>query len=255
MIRTRLLAAGLLLALQLPLGATAGTLSVVPSPRWVHVAHVYDGDTFRTREGTRVRLLGINAPEVAHGDEPGQVLGEKAGRRLKALIGGKEVRLVTDAVHHDVYGRLLAHVYRRDGTWIDGLLVKEGLAHVYIFPPNFLHAAELLKDEDAARAQGLGIWATKRFRVLAAAEVGRGLAGQFRLVEGRVEHVSRGGLAFRMGRLHVSVPRAYRRYFPARLGLSAGERVRVRGVLRISRGGQLYLALHSPFSISKMIAP
>jgi endonuclease YncB( thermonuclease family) len=255
LIRTRLFAAGLLLAPLMPVGAGAGTLSIIPSPRWVHVAEVYDGDTFRTDGGVRVRLLGINAPEVAHHDAPGQPLGEEASRRLKALIGGRQVRLETDAVRHDAYGRLLAHVYRRDGTWIDGALVSEGLAHVYIFPPNFRHATVLLKDEDAAREQRLGIWATARFRVLAVAEADRRHVGQFRVIEGRVDHVERNGLGFRMGGLFVSVPRAYRRYFPARLRLTAGERVRVRGVLRLSERGRLFLALHSPFDLSKIIQP
>ena len=219
------------------------------------MAYVYDGDTFRTDDGTRVRLLGINAPEVAHHDAPGQPLGEKASLRLRALIGGREVRLQTDAVRHDVYGRLLAHVYRRDGTWIDGELVSEGLAHVYIFPPNFRHAAALLKDEDTARAQKLGIWAVPRFQVLTAAEVTRSHVGQFRVIEGRIDHVAKSGLGFRMGRLHVSIPRAYRRYFPGRLNLAAGSHVRVRGVLRLSDRGWLYLALHSPFELSKIISP
>ncbi len=247
---TRLLPVGLLLAILASHAAYAGTLSVVSPDRWVHVAHVYDGDTFRTDGGEKVRLVGINAPEVAHDDEPGQPLGKRAGARLRGLVLDREVRLMTDAQQHDIYGRLLAHVYLRDGTWINGLLVREGLAHVYIFPPNFAHAVSLLHEEDTARARHLGIWATGRFRVLAAAEVSHAQAGQFRIVEGTVTHVHKNGLGFRLGRLHVDIPRAYRRYFPGRLHLMEGERVRVRGVLRVGRHRRLYLALHSPFSLA-----
>jgi micrococcal nuclease len=253
--RARLLAAGLLLATLASYHADAGTLSIVSPDQWVHVAYVYDGDTLRTDDGEKVRLLGINAPEVAHGNEPGQPLGEAAGKRLKALVLGREVRLQTDKDHRDIYGRLLAHVYLRDGTWIDGLLVKEGLAHVYIFPPNFRHANALLHDEDAARASRLGIWATKRFRVLAAAEVSTAEAGQFRVVEGTVTSVHRNSLGFRLGHLNISIPRAYRRYFPHRLRLARGARVRVRGTVRISGGRHLYLALHSPFNLSIISMP
>jgi endonuclease YncB( thermonuclease family) len=253
--RNRLLATGLLLAVLAAHHAHAGTLSVVGPDRWAHVAYVYDGDTIRTDDGEKVRLLGINAPEVAHGDEPGQPLGEAAGKRLKALVLDREVRLQTDEDKHDVYGRLLAHVYLRDGTWIDGLLVKEGLAHVYIFPPNFRHAEALLHAEDVARGRRLGIWATGRFRVLAAAEVDRSQAGQFRVVEGAVSSVHRNGLGFRLGRLNISIPRAYRRYFPARLRLARGMRVRVRGTVRVSGGRHLYLALHSPFNLSIISMP
>ncbi len=250
MSRFRLLIVGLLLTAAPLHTVFAGTLSVVGPDRWAHVAYVYGVD-----DGTRVRLLGTNAPDVAHHDAPGQPLGEKAGRRMRDLILGREARLQTDEVHHDAYGRLLAHIYRRDGTWIDGVLVSEWLAHVYIFPPNFRHAAALLKDEDKARAQKLGIWAVPRFQVLTAAEVTRSLVGQFRVIEGRVDHVAKNGLAFRMGRLHVSIPRAYRRYFPRRLNLATGSHVRVRGVLRLSDRGRLYLALHSPFELTKIISP
>jgi micrococcal nuclease len=251
----RRLIAGLLLAVLASHGAYAGTLSIVGPDQWVHVAYVYDGDTLRTDDGEKVRLLGINAPEVAHGDEPGQPLGEEAGKRLRELVLGREVRLQTDEVHHDVYGRLLAHVYLRDGTWIDGLLVKEGLAHVYTFPPNFLHTAQLLADEDEARAHHRGIWVTERFRVLAATEVSAANAGQFRIVEGVVTHMQRNGLGFRLGRLHISIPRAYRRYFPARLRLAPITRVRVRGTVRIAGKNRLYLALHSPFNLSIIPSP
>lgn len=247
--------AALLLAALAPQAAIGGTLSIVPSPRWVHVAYVDDGDTFRTDGGTRVRLLGINAPEVAHRDSPGQPYGRRARRRLRALIGGRTVRLETDRVHRDVYGRLLAHVYRRDGTWIEAVLVREGLAHAYIFPPNFRHAEALLRQEQQARRRKLGIWTASRFRVLSADEVSARQAGQFRLIEGHITHVASHGLAFRLGRLHVSIPRAYRRYFPQGLHLSAGEAVRVRGVLRISNRGRLYLALHSSFALSKIMRP
>lgn len=247
---TRLLTIGLLLVLLVSHGVYAGTLSFVSPDRWVHVAHVYDGDTFRTDDGEKVRIVGINAPEVAHDGEPGQPLGKRASARLKALVLDRKVRLQTDAQQHDVYGRLLAHVYLRDGTWINGLLVREGLAHVYIFPPNFAHAVTLLQDEDQARAHHLGIWATRRFRVLTAVEVSRAQAGQFRVVEGTVTWVQKNGLGFHLGRLHVDIPRAYHRYFPGRLHLAAGERVRVRGVLRVGGHHRLYLALHSPFSLT-----
>ena len=253
--RARLLAIALLLSAAIPHASVAGTLSIVGPDQWAHVAYVYDGDTLRTDDGEKVRLLGINAPEVAHDNEPGQPLGEEAGNRLRALVLGQEVRLQTDEVHRDVYGRLLAHVYLRDGTWIDGLLVKEGLAHVYLFPPNFLHADALLREEDTARSSRLGIWATGRFRVLAATEVSRAEAGQFRVVEGTVTRMQRNGLVFRMARLNVSIPRAYRRYFSGRLALAAGTRVRVRGTVRVSGKNRLYLALHSPFNLSIISMP
>ncbi|MFQ5581895.1 MAG: thermonuclease family protein [Mariprofundaceae bacterium] len=226
---------------------SAGTLSTLTQSRWVEVAHVYDGDTFRTAKGEKVRLLGINTPEVAHNIEPGQPFGKRARTRLVQLLQGKLVRLRTDKNRHDNYGRLLAQVWLRDGTWINALLVREGLAHVYTFAPNFHWAGQLLQEERTARQAKTGIWSNRRFRVLNASQVSRRHIGQFRIVEGQAKGSKRA--AFQLGELNVSIPRKYRTYFDPLPHLREGQPVRIRGTIRASSRGRLYLALHSPYDL------
>ncbi|MFQ5519572.1 MAG: thermonuclease family protein, partial [Mariprofundus sp.] len=132
----RIKLSALICLLLISAGADAGTLSVIGQARWVSVASVFDGDTFRTSSGEKVRLLGINTPEIAHGSQPGQAYASKAARRLSSLIGGKSVQLRTDKEKRDKYGRTLAQVYLRDGQWVNRILVEEGLAQVYTFAPN-----------------------------------------------------------------------------------------------------------------------
>src|SRR4051812_3247557 len=67
------------------------------------VAQVIDGDTVRIRIGPdsteeTVRLLGIDAPEVAHGatTQPAH-WGPQSAAYLKELVGGKSVTLRLDA--------------------------------------------------------------------------------------------------------------------------------------------------------------
>ncbi|HKI62626.1 MAG TPA: thermonuclease family protein [Mariprofundaceae bacterium] len=225
----------------------AGTLSVVEQGRWVTVSHVYDGDTFRSSRGERVRLLGINAPEVAHNDQPGQPLGKTAGLRLAKLIAGKAVQLRLDRDKKDAYGRTLAQVYLPDGTWVNELLVREGMAQVYTFAPNFRWTASLVQAEKLARSKELGIWHDERFRVLAAQAVSNRHVGQFRVIEGRVGRT--GSWKFRLGRLHVSVPRKYRQWFGKMPKLTSGRSVIVHGTVRTSGQGTLFLALHSPYDL------
>jgi len=59
------------------------------------VERVSDGDTVAaiSENGTklRIRLLGIDAPEIAHGTKPGQPYGEEARDYFDRLIGGKTV--------------------------------------------------------------------------------------------------------------------------------------------------------------------
>jgi endonuclease YncB( thermonuclease family) len=239
----------LLLAVLLLLAgpAWAGTLSVVGQSRWVQVAHVFDGDTFRTGSGERVRLLGINAPEVAHNNRPGQPYGAAARRWLRQLIQGQTVQLKLDRDPRDQYGRTLAQVYLRDGRWVNRMLIEAGLAQVYTFAPNFYWTDALLRAERIARRDMRGLWKSERFRILDAGGLSARHIGQFRLVRGHVD--ARQGWRFRLGSLMVSVPRSARSLFSTSDLPAAGQKVIVRGVIRISHGGQRYLALHSPYDM------
>lgn len=227
--------------------AEAGTLSIVGQSRWVEVAHVYDGDTFRTSQGEKVRLLGINTPEIAHNDNPGEPMGNKAKKRLQQLIGGQLVELRMDREKRDTYGRTLAQAYLRNGSWINGLLAREGYAFVYTFAPNFGWVKALLKEEAAARSRELGIWKTGRFRSLSSRRVTSEHIGQFRLVTGSVSSLRE--WSFNLDGLMISVPKKFRHWFKDGLEIKDGQNITVRGSIRLSRGGKLYLALHSPYDI------
>ena len=227
----------------------AGTFSQIGSSRWVTVTKVYDGDTFKTHDGEKVRLLGINTPEIAHSSKPGEALGKQAKSRLKELIGNRLVRLEFDRERHDKYGRLLAHVWLRDGSWINSQMIQDGLAHLYIFAPNFRHAGKLLEHEKAARLKRSGIWGKPRFKIVKKANVTPSMIGQFRLVRGNITYVEKSGWKAKMGSLLVTIPRAYREWFKSPPKLKVGQQIMVRGKIRISQKDRLYLALHSPFDL------
>lgn len=114
------------------------------------VVEVVDGDTIRIENGELVRLLGINAPEK------GQRFYEDAKRRLEELLEGKEVLLEKDVTNRDIYGRLLRYVYV-NGTLVNLIIVKEGLAYAYKIE-NLKYEEDFKKAEYEARALKLGIW-------------------------------------------------------------------------------------------------
>jgi len=97
--------------------------------------YVYDGDTvtLETQLGfditikQKVRLLGINTPEI-RGKE--RLDGLISRDRLRELIDGKDVIIVTHKDKGGKYGRLLATIYL-DGVDINQQLVDEGFAKVY----------------------------------------------------------------------------------------------------------------------------
>lgn len=227
--------------------APAASVNVLAAGEWARVKHVIDGDTFITSKNEHVRLLGINAPEIAHDDEPGEPLGEMARAWLQKRVQGRLVQLVFDVQRRDGYGRLLAQVFLRDGSWVNGELVARGLAHVYTFEPNHRFAARLLALEEQARKARRGIWRTGRFAVVDARRVGRRMIGQYRVVQGIVQRPRR--WRFRLGRLVVSIPRKARGWFEGPPRLREGMHVEVRGVIRMGRKGTLYLAVHSPWDL------
>jgi len=240
----------LLLSLMAAMPAQAGTLSWISDSRWVTVAKVYDGDTFQTRRGEKVRFLNLNTPEIQHRDSQAQVGGDVAKKALTALILGKQVRLRLDQEKKDKYGRTLAQVWMRDGVWVNAWLLNQGYAHLYNFEPNSRWAKKLAKEEDKARQKHLGIWKTSRFRLIQATRVSHKNIGQYRVVKGLVkENFNKKKWVFYMGKLRISIPRAYRQYFHQALHLEKNKRVMVHGRIRISRKGQLFLSLHSPFDL------
>ncbi|MDX8403426.1 MAG: thermonuclease family protein [Mariprofundaceae bacterium] len=229
--------------------ADAGTLSQVGSSRWVTVSKVYDGDTFKTRDGEKIRLLGINTPEIAHGGKPGQPLGQKAKKKLKLLIDGRLVRLEFDRDKHDKYNRLLAHIYLRDGRWINAIMVEHGLAHVYTFAPNFRYTDALLDKEKKARKKQLGIWNHSRFKMLKSNSAAEKHIGQFRVVSGKVASLEKKGWGFKLNQLSITIPKAYRKWFKTPLKIKNNDFIVAHGNIRISSRGKLYLALHSPYDL------
>jgi micrococcal nuclease len=108
--------------------------------------------------GARVRLLGIDAPEMELDGRPAQFLAHKAKAALAAQTQGKRVRLEYDQLRYDHYGRLLAYVFLADGTFVNAEMLRQGLAHVYLHPPNFHYRETLVAAQRQAIEARLGVW-------------------------------------------------------------------------------------------------
>ncbi len=150
-------------------------VEIAVSPSFYRVEKVFDGDTVRLADGRKVRLIGINTPEVAHRNRPAQRGGEEAKRFLTKRLEGRRIRLEFGPEREDKYGRLLAHIYDEDGVNINRLMLEQGLAHAVIKPPSLTHVDEYFDVEVSARRRGLGIWSDEAYR---AKEIGD--AAQFR---------------------------------------------------------------------------
>lgn len=127
----------------------------LPPRQKAFVTRVIDGDTFVIATGQRVRLIGINTPEV---NQPYYL---EAKQKLASLIENKEVQMEKDVSETDKYGRLLRYVYI-DSLFVNAELVKEGYAQAFTYPPDVKHADEFVTLEREARAAGKGLWAVRK---------------------------------------------------------------------------------------------
>ncbi len=123
----------------------------------VLVRSVIDGDTIDVATIGRVRLLGIDAPEIGRGFETSAPFGREARDRLTSLLLHRWVRLEQDGPSLDMYNRHLAYVQTEDGQFVNALLVREGLARVSARLP-LTRMQELQGAEREAQAARRGMW-------------------------------------------------------------------------------------------------
>ncbi|MGG7054196.1 thermonuclease family protein [Nitrosomonas sp. ANs5] len=138
-------------------------LNVQPARNWSRVVKVIDGDTIIIEGNKRVRLLGINTPEVESRHRPNEPGGIIAKNWLHHKLQGRNVYLEHDQQKQDRYKRLLAHVYLPNGEHINRSLLEHGLAVVTLLPPNLRHAEALIQAQQRAERQQLGIWSMPHY--------------------------------------------------------------------------------------------
>jgi endonuclease YncB( thermonuclease family) len=129
----------------------------------VEVTRVVDGDTIDISpsvEGrSRVRLIGMDTPEVYFGTQP---YGPEASAFAKRELDGERVSLELDVQKIDPCGRLLAYVYLPDGRMFDEVLLEEGYAQVATFPPNVKYQERFLEAQRDGRGQQGSVGALRR---------------------------------------------------------------------------------------------
>jgi endonuclease YncB( thermonuclease family) len=126
------------------------------------VLEVVDGDTIDVRlangKKKRVRMIGIDTPEVYGGLECG---GKKATASMRRLTpGGTRVVLVSDSTQDrvDRYGRILRYVMK-SGRDMNRTQVARGWARVYVYANNpFKRVGGYRKAQRLAKAAPRGVW-------------------------------------------------------------------------------------------------
>jgi endonuclease YncB( thermonuclease family) len=128
------------------------------------VIRVIDGDTIvvdRGQDDERLRYIGMDTPETVKPGSSLEWIGREASEANHALVDGKTVVLERDVSETDRFGRLLRHVWLRQGLgWslVDLELVRGGYARVSTYPPDVKYADLYLAAQVDAREHDRGLW-------------------------------------------------------------------------------------------------
>jgi len=89
----------------------------------------------------------------------------------------------------DRYGRTLAHLFTNDNIWVQGEMLKNGMARVYSFADNRSIVEEMLEEEYQARLQNRGIWELEYYKIKPQEESGK-YTNSFQVISGRIRDVA-----------------------------------------------------------------
>ena len=157
---------------------------------WKLIDKIIDGDTIHTKDGTKIRFIGINTMEIGRNGAASQPYAIQAYQYLKSTLKGiRQLGLIYDREREDKYNRTLAYLVLPDGRNLGQLLLAQGLAFSIIVPPNDAQISCYRAIEKAARDAGKGIWQLPEFQILEADSLS-GKVNGYRIINGHIMEYS-----------------------------------------------------------------
>lgn len=225
---------------------------VLADVRYETVRDVIDGDTIVLQSGEKVRLAGINTPELGHNERPPEPLAEEATRVLRKLIGQNQVVLEEATEPQDHHGRTLAYLSSADGRSLQRQLLLKGLASAVAISPNLRYLASYSSAEAEARVESRGIWGLTHYRARSAQTTEQ--RGGYTFVHGTVRRIEISDKWFVFGlakHFVVLIRRAnWKRYFDYTPCSLDRIEIAVRGWVS-TRGKRSRLVITHPFMLER----
>ncbi len=191
------------------------------------VAKIDEDGTITLSGGRVLRLAGI---ELARGHAA-----QDLQTTLTGLIGRGPLTLKSDGPTEDRYGRVVAQAFAADGAWIEGELLRHGLARVATTPDHRSTADALYTAERPARTHRLGLWGDTHTALRHAGEIAR-FIDSWQVVDGTVISVNprHNAIDLRLGDdeahdLSIRIPTSIAQAMPTDPATLVGRHLRVRG--------------------------
>lgn len=158
------------------------------------VQYVHDGDTLILKDRRKVRLIGIDTPELARKKNNTQLAAQPFSAEARDLVRqliqkhGATVRLMAGKEPQDRYGRYLYHVQLANGSLIQSQLLEHGLAIAFTTSPNTTLSHCYQQQEKLAREMRRGFWPHSKYQLKHVSQLNTDSTG-FHRVKGLVRHV------------------------------------------------------------------
>ncbi|MCK4706708.1 MAG: thermonuclease family protein, partial [Gammaproteobacteria bacterium] len=151
------------------------------------VKYVNDGDTIKLLDGRKIRLIGINTPELARDGQAAEAYALQARDRLRSLLQehNNHIKLIYGREKQDHYQRSLAHIFLADGSNLQAQLISDGLANAITIPPNDRYTRCYHQIEKKALCQKKGLWSQK---TLSVADLDDSASG-FHVLRGKLKNI------------------------------------------------------------------
>ncbi len=227
---------------------------ISPKEENATVKWVYDGDTLLLTDKRKIRIIGIDTPEVKHHQQAAQAYGAKAKEALRALLKKHHYHIL---LRHgkektDRYGRELAHVFLPDHTNISTWLLERGYAKTMAIPPNVALADCYKQAEKDAQRQALRIWRQDSLAIKKADNLSYSKKGFVRLM-GKVIKIIHHKKSYILeldsdtkSHIQLKIRKKHWRYFDMdKLDKLTDRKIKVSGVLKNRRGKRILYLSHS----------
>lgn len=202
----------------------------------VVIRSVTDGDTLVLNDGRKVRLLGINTPELGFGGEASEPYAVDAKDYVESLWQAEQsAKIGVGRQQKDKYGRVLAHVFIGEINVVEQLLAK-GWGFANVRPPD-LELANCYADiATKAQQANLAVWANSTFYSDSRSD----LSGGFTVLSGKLVDINVSGRSWWLrldGDAVLLINRASQAYFSRQdLRRMLGKKITVQGWLAARRG-------------------
>lgn len=222
----------------------------------VVVKTVYDGDTFTLSDGRKIRLIGVNTPELGRKGLPDEALALAAKQAVQKAIQPastrRGVRLYLGRERGDTYGRQLAHLFI-DGQSLAAMLLEQGLAWHVVVPPNTGLAACFAKAEQSAREQAKGLWHKSLLQFVVSNQIEQGGYQRVRATVRKISFAKAWWINFDNGFVAVIYPENQHYFDKEKVSAWRGRQLEIEGWVYLAkyRGKQQWrIKLATPYGLS-----